>query len=463
MRGGKLPSSCQASPRPLTPVPYVKMRRNRDTRPDLYLQCCRSTTHSRSVSPHRSLCISIHIPGPEPLLAPTQALRKRSPVVRYKSELRSRGANSYVSIRNKREFSRPEVSLVLELPRTSQEDDFQLSHKLLDSMKDHYRVLHKYPKTTSQCYKTVQVLGSPGSTVRVTLSLQRLTGLPVVIKCVPRLSSKAQRVRTLREVANQTRCRHPQVVRLLEVFESAQYLNLVFEHCRGGTLLEYLQGTQGMKEKKARQLFLCVAVGLQACHVQGIAHRDLQLSTILLTEAHDSAKISSFSSSQQVDPSEKLAEQGSQLAYSAPETLVGQHYDGFTADWWSLGVVLYALLTGQLPFQACNAAELTKAILKGSFALPTQVSLEAKSLISGLLQPIPKYRFDLDTVLSHSWLCQEQVPQAILSVDIQAVEAIRGAGLSKSHLLACLQTGEWSHLTAAYELMTLEKKYSVGD
>ena len=459
MKGGKLPSSCQASPRPLTPIPCVKVRRrSKEARADLYVQCCRSTTHSRSASPHRSLCISIHIPGPEL----PQALRKRIPAVRYKSELRGRGTSSYVHIRNKREFSRPEVSLVLDLPRKSQEDDSLLGYRLLVSMKDHYRVLHRYPKTTSQSYKTMQVLGSPDSTVRVTLSLQRLTGLPVVIKCTPKVSSKVQRVRTLREVSNQTRCSHPQVVRLLEVFESAQHLNLVFEHCRGGSLLEYLQGRQGLEETKARELFVGVAVGLQACHAQGIAHRDLQLSTILLTESHDSAKISSFGRSLPIDAGEKLTEHSSPLAYSAPETLVGLGYDGFAADLWSLGVVLCALLTGQLPFQACTVTELAKAVLKGSFDLPAQVSAEAKSLVSGLLQPIPKHRLAIDAVLAHSWLSLEALPQTVESVDMQAVEAIGDAGLSTSHLLACLQAGELNHLTAAYELMRLGKAYSLG-
>ena len=124
--------------------------------------------------------------------------------------------------------------------------------------------------------------------------------------------------------------------------------------------------------------------------------------------------------------------------------------------------MLCALLTGQLPFQACTATELAKAVLKGSFDLPAQVSAEAKSLVSGLLQPIPKHRLTIDAVLAHSWLSLEALPQTVESVDMQAVEAIGDAGLSTSHLLACLQAGELNHLTAAYELMRLGKAYSLG-
>lgn len=467
MRWGQLASSCQASPRPLTPIPAMKLRRrSKETKPDLYVRCCRSSTHSRSVSPHRSLCISIRIPGPEApqqSIVPEKAAGKRTTAaVRNRSEPRPRGVNSYARMRSKRELSRKDVSLVLDILKTPEEEDSQLACRLLASMKDHYRVLRRYPKTTSQCYKTLQVLSEPGSTVRVTLSLHRLTGLLVVIKSVPRLSSKIQRVRTLREIANQARCRHPLVVRLLEVFESAQCLNLVFEHCKGGELLNYVQSVGRLEETEVRRLCRCIALGLQACHLQGVAHRDLQLSTVLLSEVQDTAKISSFSCSRLLNPGEKLTEPSRQMAYSAPEMLVEQGYNGFAADLWSLGVVLYTLLAGQLPFQACNATELAKVILKGSFAMPTQASPEAHFLISRLLQPVPKHRISLETVLSHPWLAAEPFLHTTESTDLQALEAIRNAGLSASHLLVCLQAGEINHLTTAYELMRLHKTYSLG-
>jgi serine/threonine protein kinase len=150
------------------------------------------------------------------------------------------------------------------------------------------------------------------------------------------------------------------------------------------------------------------------------------------------------------------------MAYSAPEMLVEQGYNGFAADLWSLGVVLYTLLAGQLPFQACNATEFAKVILKGSFAMPIQASPEAQSLISRLLQPIPKHRISLETVLSHPWFAAEPFLHMTESTDLQALEAIRDAELSASHLLACLQAGEINHLTTAYELMRLHKTYSLG-
>lgn len=465
MRWGQLPSSCQGSPRSLTPIPALKLRRrSKETKPDLYVRCCRSSTQSHSVSPRRSLCISIRIPGPEvppESVVPEKVTGKRAKAaIRYRSEPRSRKVTAYVNIRSKRELPRKDVSLVLDVLKTPEEEDSEITYKLLESMKEHYRVLRKYPKTTSQCYKTLQVISEPGSTVRVTLSLHRLTGLPVLIKCIPRLSSKIQRVRTLREIANQVRCRHPLIVRLLEVFESAQCLNLVFEHCKGGDLLSYIQSVGRLEENKVRRLCRCIGEGLQACHRQGVAHRDIQLSTVLLTEAQDEAKISSFSCSRLLTPGEKLTEQSQQMAYSAPEILVAQGYDGFAADLWCFGVVLYTLIAGQLPFQACNTTDLAKFILKGSFNMPIQASQEAQSLISRLLQPIPKHRITLDNVLSHPWFSPEPL-YTTESTDLQALEAIREAGLSASHLLACLEAGEINHLTTAYELMRLHKTYSL--
>jgi serine/threonine protein kinase len=239
-------------------------------------------------------------------------------------------------------------------------------------------------------------------------------------------------------------------------------LNLVFEHCKGGDLLNYVQSVGRLEETEVRRLCKCIALGLQACHSQGVAHRDLQLSTVLLSEAQDAAKISSFSCSRLLNPGEKLTEPSRHMAYSAPEMLVEQGYNGFAADLWSLGVVLYTLLAGQLPFQACNATEFAKVILKGSFAMPIQASPEAQSLISRLLQPIPKHRISLETVLSHPWFAAEPFLHMTESTDLQALEAIRDAELSASHLLACLQAGEINHLTTAYELMRLHKTYSLG-
>ena len=418
-------------------------------KPDIPVLVCRSTTHSRSPSPRRSLCISIRIPTPglpptplEPLKKPL--LKRISANIRYKSEPRNRRGNTSLS-----SFKAPLQPQVIVISPT----DEDITRDLVNTMKDHYRVLQKYPKTTSQHYKPVEVMQSCKGCTRSTVAIQRLTGLKVIIKSFPRLGSKLSRAKLLKEITLMTKCRHPSIQRLLEIYESAEYVNLVLEHCTGTIQL-------GMKENQAKKVFVQIVKGVRACHRQGVVLRDLQLMTVLGNETGNEVKIGDFSAARQMSPGEKLSDQTGQLAFSAPETLINQPYDGFSSDIWSLGVILYALLAGKLPFQASNSSDLAKLILKGAYPPINSISRGAKWVLAGMLEMIPGRRLSIEEVLE--WVGSEGETGREEEVDERALGTMETAGFSKRHILECLESGELTHLTAAYELLRLNQTYHLA-
>lgn len=109
-----------------------------------------------------------------------------------------------------------------------------------------------------------------------------------------------------------------------------------------------------------------------------------------------------------IKKNQKITEQCGTPAYIAPEIISDSGYKGFTADTWSLGVLLYAMLCGTVPFKAQNMHDLHSIITNGSFTFPSHVvdilSAESKHLISGMLVLDPKNRISIPEILSHPWM-----------------------------------------------------------
>lgn len=99
-----------------------------------------------------------------------------------------------------------------------------------------------------------------------------------------------------------------------------------------------------------------------------------------------------------------IQEQCGTPAYLAPEIIIDKGYEGFFVDVWSLGVLLFAMLCGTVPFKASNLEDLHKLILKGDFTFPNELSSEAQILVRGMIQLEPKARLTVPQILSHAWL-----------------------------------------------------------
>jgi serine/threonine protein kinase len=170
----------------------------------------------------------------------------------------------------------------------------------------------------------------------------------------------------MQEVMILRQTRHKNIVRLYEYFETEKHILFVIELSAGGDLLNYVRKRRQLKEDVAKSVFKQLIEGLRYCHSKSILHRDIKLDNILLS-VDGEIKICDFGVSKLVRRGEKMTEQCGTPAYIAPEILLDKGYEGFMADIWSAGVVLYAMLYGTVPFKANNMSELQKMIIKGKY------------------------------------------------------------------------------------------------
>ena len=209
----------------------------------------------------------------------------------------------------------------------------------------------------------------------MTLGIHKLTGKYVAIKTIEKahMQDEFSRKKVFREVYILKKIRHANVIRLLEVFESAKHLLIVMEYAGGGDLLQYIKKKKKLSETEAKGIFRQIVFGVGHIHARSVLHRDIKLDNMLLDADH-CVKICDFGVSKILDKSLVIKEQCGTPAYIAPEVVSDQGYQGFYADHWSLGVLLYAMLCGTVPFKAGNMKELHSLIRKGLVVFPCDLT-----------------------------------------------------------------------------------------
>ena len=277
-------------------------------------------------------------------------------------------------------------------------------HEYINSQELDYKKHNEIPETTMNHYKFVRLIGK-GAFGKVTLGIHKLTGKYVAIKTIDKehLKDEFSKRKVLREIYILKKIRHVNVIRLLEVFESPKEVLMVMEYAGGGDLLHYVKQKKHLPEAEAKSIFRQVVYGLAHIHSRNVLHRDIKLDNILL-DSEGGVKICDFGVSKIVDKHKVINDQCGTPAYIAPEIITNIGYKGFYVDHWSLGILLYAMLCGTVPFKASNMTELHELIKEGTFTYPIELSEDAKSLINGLLKLAPKERLSIPEILAHPWL-----------------------------------------------------------
>ncbi|TKY48018.1 CBL-interacting serine/threonine-protein kinase 5 [Spatholobus suberectus] len=233
------------------------------------------------------------------------------------------------------------------------------------------------------------------------------TNESVAIKVIKkeRLHQKERLVKQIkREVSVMRLVRHPHIVELKEVMANKAKIFMVVEYVKGGELFAKVAKGK-MKEDVARKYFQQLISAVDFCHSRGVTHRDLKPENLLLDENED-LKVSDFGLSALPDQRRSdgmLLTPCGTPAYVAPEVLKKKGYDGSKADIWSCGVILYALLSGYLPFQGENVMRIYSKSFKADYALPEWISPQAKNLISNLLVVDPQKRYSIPDITKHPW------------------------------------------------------------
>ncbi|GJP32911.1 hypothetical protein CLOM_g17494 [Closterium sp. NIES-68] len=245
----------------------------------------------------------------------------------------------------------------------------------------------------------------------------RATGEVLACKTIPkdRLLTESARDDVRREVAIlQSVAGHPGVVQLRTVFEDEREIHLVMELCEGGELFDEVVRRKKLPEKEAALIFRQIVSAVAFCHSRGIVHRDLKPENILLHQSSPAngnapqrlAKVADFGLAVQIDRQTKACGVAGSPFYMAPEVLSGEY--GFEADVWSLGVVLYVLLSGSPPFWGADDNAVFRAVLDAPLDLTSGawagVSAEAKGLLRCMLHRDPRRRPSAAKLLSHPWI-----------------------------------------------------------
>ncbi|KAI0717407.1 hypothetical protein C8T65DRAFT_641386 [Cerioporus squamosus] len=246
-------------------------------------------------------------------------------------------------------------------------------------------------------YTLGKVIGE-GTYGKVRMGTHRLTGTRVAIKQIPKAMSAA----LTREIHHHRQLHHPHVTQLYEVIATESSIWLVTELCSGGELFDYLAEKGRLNEDETRILFgqLCLAVAY--VHGKGIVHRDLKLENVLLDEKCR-VKLGDFGFTREFEKGSLLETFCGTTGYAAPEMLMAKKYLGPEVDVWSLGVILYTLLTGTLPFDDDDENVMREKVIKGVYDDPQWLSDEARDLMANILEVDPTKRLTIAQILTHAW------------------------------------------------------------
>ncbi|KAJ3194886.1 hypothetical protein HK101_001657 [Irineochytrium annulatum] len=263
-------------------------------------------------------------------------------------------------------------------------------------------------------YTIEKVLGE-GSYGKVKKALdgetQRMVALKVINKATIKKPEHVTRIK--REVRIMRLLNHPNIVKLYDVAglhlmlalpqETEKDIVLSMEYIEGGELFDYIVAHNKLNDKTARRIFRQIVSAVDYCHQSSVIHRDLKPENLLL-DSKKNIKIIDFGFVNLFDPEDVLKTFCGSPFYASPEMILGRQYVGPEVDVWSMGVILFALLTGQLPFRDVNTKDLYKKITTSTFEVPPYVADDAGSLIRRMLHVDPAQRATLEEVRYHPWV-----------------------------------------------------------
>lgn len=175
---------------------------------------------------------------------------------------------------------------------------------------------------------------------------------------------------------------------------------LVLEYVEGGELFDYVSCYGALPEEEAVRLFRQIIAGLSYCHRFNICHRDLKPENILLDAARN-IKLADFGMAALQPANQWLNTSCGSPHYAAPEIIYGKKYRGDKADIWSVGIILYAMLNGFLPFDGGDLTATLRLVKKGEYHLSEALSDEAADLIQRILQKRPEDRISMNAIWAH--------------------------------------------------------------
>uniref|UniRef100_A0A8C7NG47 non-specific serine/threonine protein kinase n=1 Tax=Oncorhynchus mykiss TaxID=8022 RepID=A0A8C7NG47_ONCMY len=293
-------------------------------------------------------------------------------------------------------------------------------------------------------YRLLKTIGK-GNFAKVKLARHILTGREVAIKIIDKTQLNPTSLQKVKEKP---------------VIETEKTLYLVMEYASGGEVFDYLVAHGRMKEKEARAKFRQIVSAVQYCHQKHIVHRDLKAENLLL-DADMNIKIADFGFSNEFVMGSKLDTFCGSPPYAAPELFQGKKYDGPEVDVWSLGVILYTLVSGSLPFDGQNLKELRERVLRGKYRIPFYMSTDCENLLKRFLVLNPAKRGTLEQIMKDRWInagCEEDEMKPFVEpetdiTDQKRIDIMVGMGYTREEVTESLTRMKYDEITATYLLL----------
>ena len=221
------------------------------------------------------------------------------------------------------------------------------------------------------------------------------------VKVIPKenIAQAADKERLQRELDTMAFLQHPNIVQMHDFFTDSNNFYLVLDYCPGGDLAEYLVSQPPMREQQVATVFKQIVSAIAFVHSHGVAHRDLKPQNILIT-SFPTVKVTDFGLCGYIDDKKMKTFCGSPC-YTAPECLQGVQYEGAQADVWSLGVILYEMVTGDHPWNVTNIPKMVQQITSGKYTVPSSVTPACEELIKGILKVKPSESLTCYKILGH--------------------------------------------------------------
>jgi len=311
-------------------------------------------------------------------------------------------------------------------------------------------------------YELQKTIGN-GGFGKVKQATHLLTGEHVAIKIIDKAKLGSDVARIALEIKAMKDLRHQHICQLYQVIETEDFYFLVLEYFCNGELFDYIVNRNRLSEEQARHFFRQIVSAVAYMHKKGYCHRDLKPENLLL-DRRENLKLIDFGLCAQPKGGINLAYLGTACgspAYAAPEIIAGTNYRGDVADVWSLGVLLYALLCGSLPFDDENIAAMYAKIQNGVYHIPPWLSQESIALLRLMLQVDPTRRIRIDDLLKHHWLINNVYPEPVKhdsiyqnKLDVSCIrEMALYYGRTVNDIAQELSAKKYDYMTATYLIL----------
>ena len=320
-------------------------------------------------------------------------------------------------------------------------------------------------------YDMEKTLGK-GNFAIVRLGIHRMTKTRVAVKVVDKKELDPENLMKIsREIDIMRQLSHENIIKLYQVMETESFIYIVTEYAANGEIFDYLVDNGKMTEKQAATTFSQILKAVHYCHQRKVVHRDLKAENLLLDQ-DGNIKLADFGFSNYFTPGCVLSTWCGSPPYAAPELFEGRKYDGPKTDIWSLGVILYVLVSGSLPFDGQTLQDLRARVVSCQYRIPFYLSAECEHIIRALLVADPERRLSIEGIARHRWFQkhfdpaeQKELINNIVSPTssskpticdefiLDQVALLSGSGITPSEVMESVVGNKCDELAAMYQML----------